>query len=66
MNRERIRTVCREYSFRIADVRSNGDVLVLQPEDLEDLPDPDTLSSLASRLSDEFGWQHVSLDTQPA
>lgn len=57
--RRRIRELCSRYDFPLAEVEEEGQVLVLIPRSIEEIPDSDRLGELAHRLSRE-GHRHVA------
>lgn len=57
--RDRVTALCRRFDFPVARVGEDGDVLVLVPRTIEEIPDSDRLGELAHRLSEE-GFHHVA------
>jgi hypothetical protein len=55
-----LRSVCEERGLRVAEIRREGDVLVLVPETLASLPPADTLQDLSDRLT-ALGYRYVSI-----
>lgn len=55
-----LRSVCGEQGLRIAEVRREGDVLVLVPETLACLPPAEVLQDLSDRLT-ALGYRYVSI-----
>jgi len=55
-----LRSVCEEQGLPIAEVRREGDVLVLVPETLASLPPAEVLQDLSDRLT-ALGYRYVSL-----
>lgn len=58
--KQHLRSVCAEQGLRVAEVRREGDVLVLVPETLASLPPADVLRDLSDRLT-ALGYRYVSL-----
>lgn len=50
----------------VADVRRSGDVLVLVPAALDELPEPDVLSELAAQLREQMDVRYVTLGVDAA
>ena len=62
--REKIAQWCAEAGFPVADVRLEGDVLVLVPEKLETLPDVHVLQRLAEQIRTS-GYRYVAFAVEP-
>jgi hypothetical protein len=56
---ENIRTLCAEAGFPLAEIRDDGNVLILVPEDLRALPEAKTLQHLADRIR-AYEYRHVA------
>lgn len=64
--KQRLQALCKEAGFPLAQVRREGDVLVLVPETLAELPSADRLQALSDRIQD-LGARYVafSVDANP-
>lgn len=60
-----LEALCKEAGFPLAQVRREGDVLVLVPETLGSLPPVETLQQLSDRIQN-LGHRYVafSVDTE--
>lgn len=55
--------LCSEAGFPLAAVREEGDVLVLVPSQLEELPGAERLQQLAGQMQ-ECGYRHVAFSVE--
>jgi hypothetical protein len=58
--------ICEAVGFPVADIRRRGEVLVIVPASLAELPDRAALSSLAERLRERSGARYVTLGVDAA
>ena len=64
MNEEKISQICEACGLSVAELRAEGEILVVVPESLEDLPDADALGELADELRAESAFRYVTLGVE--
>lgn len=60
MTASEIQQLCRSGGLPISAVRRRGDILVVVPESLEQLPGADQLARLADRLREQASCRYVT------
>lgn len=61
MTDDDIRATCARFELAVGAIRRQGDVLVLVPEALDQLPEPDRLRQLARALTERGEARYVTL-----